>query len=115
MAYVVSLALVLLSLYAHLLTAGLKQPLAYAALAATTAVALAALGVWTLIRAERGGASRAQLAADAARHIAFVWIFSALALFLVYGNLLKWREWLTFGVGMSVVGALSYGLAIVFA
>jgi len=60
------------------------------------------------------GAPRAQLAAQAARHIAFVWIFSALVLFLIYGNVLKWREWITFGTGMAVVGALSYGLAILF-
>ncbi len=124
MGYVIGLALVLVSLYGHLLAAGLKEPLGYAALAALTAATLAYVGVQAMRVTERQGAPgqaapqqgapRAQLAAQAARHIAFVWIFSALVLFLVYGNVLKWREWITFGTGMAVVGALSYGLAILF-
>lgn len=111
---ILTLILLLASLYGHLLFAGLKQPLAYAAIAAVTAGYLAFLAIATLRSAEAAGDSRARLASISARHIAYVWVFGSMAMFLVYGFALTWREWLTFGLGMAFVGALSYGLAILF-
>ncbi len=115
MGLIVTVAFLLASLYGHLVLAGMKQPVGYAALAVLAAAVLAIPAILQLRQLDQEGQSRARIASTAARSIAFVWIFGAMVLFLVYGFALKWREWLTFGTAMLVIGALSYGLAIMFA
>ncbi|MBX9926369.1 MAG: hypothetical protein K2Y05_08430 [Hyphomicrobiaceae bacterium] len=115
MGIIVTIAVLMASLYGHLLLAGLKQPVGYAALAVLAAAVLAVPAVLQLRQFDGERAPRARIASVAARNIAFVWIFGAMVLFLVYGFALKWREWLTFGAAMMIVGALSYGMAMMFA
>ena len=115
MGIIVTIAFLLASLYGHLLLAGLKQPLGYAALAALAAAVIAVLAVVQLRQLDQESAPRARIASIAARNVSFVWIFGAMVLFLVYGFALKWREWLIFGFAMMIVGALTYGLAMMFA
>jgi hypothetical protein len=114
MAIVVTAFLIAGSLAALLQTAALKLGPAHAALAIASALVLAAVGLREQARIRATGAGRAALAAATARHVAHVWIWGGLAILLMYGFVLRWREWLTFGVGLLAVAALCLGLALLF-
>lgn len=114
MVAVAATMLLVLSLSGLVITAAMKQPVAYAGIVALSNLMLTGLAIWSQYRLEEKRATRAALAADSARHIAYAWIFGALSLLCVYGFILSWREWLTFSVAMLAVGGLSYGLSRMF-
>lgn len=115
MAVIVTTLLLALGLAGLVLSAADRQPTAFTAITALSCLAISALGAWEQRRLDAAGAARAKLASSAARHAAYIWIFGALSLLLVYGFILVWREWLVFSVGMLVVGGLCYALSMLFA
>jgi hypothetical protein len=106
--------LVAVGLIGLILAAALKMPLAYAAVALLANGIIVGLAVAEQRRLDTAGAIRPLRAASSARHLAFAWIWGALAILLVYGFILNWREWLTFAIGMMAIAGICYGTAIMF-
>lgn len=114
MAAILTALLVSMSIAGAILMAGANLPRGYASISMLSALGIVALAAWNQLKLERAGVPRAELAASTARYVSFVWISGALTLLLVYGNILIWREWLTFGLAMLAVGALTYGFSVMF-
>jgi hypothetical protein len=71
----------------------------------------AAVGMRERAQLVGAGASRSRIESTTAHHMAFIWAWGALSLFVLYAFVLSWHEWWRFCLGFAVVGALCFGFA----
>lgn len=81
---------------------------------AILALVMASVAIHDLRAQLAAGSNRSVIAAQASRHIGFVYIWAAATLLVVYGFVLTWRETWQFVAGLSVLGGLCIALAILF-
>lgn len=100
------------SVAALVIAAALKQYYLHMLVAAVVSI-LVALSAFSEARQEAAGKAGAALVASTSlRHMGLVWVWGALAIFATYAfNILTWREWLTFFLGLMVLSGLTLFLS----
>ncbi len=81
---------------------------------ALVTLSIAIVAVQTHRQQMAQNATRSALAATTSRYIGLVWIWAACAILVTYEFILTWRETWQFVIGLTIIGALCIGLAIMF-
>jgi hypothetical protein len=107
-----AVSLALLVLTASLRVEGVHWAYVHMAIAAATALLIAAAAMRRCRALLDSGASAAEVAGSNAWYMGMVWAWGALALIATYATrILVWREWWQFLIAFAVVAALSFYFA----
>jgi hypothetical protein len=91
----------------------LQLAYAHMAIAATMSIIFAVMANRACRALLGAGAAPPQVAGNSAGHMAIVWAWGALMLFITYGTgVLAWKEWWPFFVAFAVAGGLCLLLAV---
>lgn len=104
------LLVMIASLVALVLLAQASQFYAHLIVAASAALAFAALGVRETVGGAAVAATESQAAASF-RHMGATWAWASIAMIATYLIALKWREWWEFFLAFGLLSALSFFIA----